>query len=73
MKPKSCAPEQDDLLRPRLTDMIDVCHELVKPAALKDWKFFETEWGAGSSRRTPGAQRCEIWLQGVRGVMFSAD
>lgn len=33
MKPKSRAPEQDDLLRPRLTDMIDLRHELVKLAA----------------------------------------
>ena len=44
MKPKSCGPEQDDLLRPRLTDMIDMRHELVKLAALIDWEFFETEW-----------------------------
>jgi transposase, IS5 family len=44
MKPKSRAPEQDDLLRPRLTDMIDLRHELVKLAALIDWEFFEEEW-----------------------------
>ena len=44
MKPKSRAPEQDDLLRPRLTDMIDMRHELVKLAALIDWEFFEAEW-----------------------------
>jgi len=44
MKPKSRGPEQDDLLRPRLTDMIDMRHELVKVAALIDWEFFETEW-----------------------------
>ena len=44
MKPKSHAPEQDDLLRPRLTDMIDLRHELVKLAALIDWEFFEEEW-----------------------------
>ena len=37
-------PEQDDLLRPRLVDLIDMRHELVKLAALIDWKFFETEW-----------------------------
>ena len=29
VKPKSRGPEQDDLLRPRLTDMIDMRHELV--------------------------------------------
>ena len=39
-----CGPEQDDLLRPRLTDMIDMRHELVKLSALIDWEFFETEW-----------------------------
>lgn len=44
MKPKSRGPEQDELLRPRLTDMIDMRHELVKLEALIDWAFFETEW-----------------------------
>ena len=44
MKPHSRAPEQDDLLRPRLVDMIDAHHELVKLAALIDWEFFEREW-----------------------------
>jgi IS5 family transposase len=44
MKPKSRGPEQDDLLRPRLTEMIDMRHELVKLAELIDWEFFETEW-----------------------------
>jgi transposase, IS5 family len=44
MKPKSHGPQQDDLLRPRLTDMIDMRHELVKLAALIDWEFFEAEW-----------------------------
>ena len=43
MKPHSRAPEQDDLLRPRLVDMIDARHELVKLAALIDWNFFERE------------------------------
>ncbi|MFN3273456.1 MAG: IS5 family transposase [Paracoccus sp. (in: a-proteobacteria)] len=37
-------PEQDDLLRPRLVDMIDPRHELVKLAALIDWDAFEREW-----------------------------
>lgn len=36
-------PEQDYLLRPRL---IDVQHELVKLAALIDWKVFEQGWAA---------------------------
>jgi len=44
MKAKPRDPEQDDLLRPRLTDMIDLRHELVKLAALIDWEFFEEEW-----------------------------
>ena len=36
MKPKSRAPEQDDLLRPRLTAMIDMRQELVRLEALID-------------------------------------
>ena len=44
MKARPRGPEQDDLLRPRLTDMIDMRHELVKLAALIDWEFFEAEW-----------------------------
>ena len=44
MKPHSRAPEQDDLLRPRLVDMIDARHELVTLSALIDWEFFEREW-----------------------------
>jgi transposase, IS5 family len=44
MKPKKRTIEQDDLLRPRLVDIIDMRHELVKLAALIDWEFFEAEW-----------------------------
>jgi hypothetical protein len=44
MKARSRAPEQDDLLRPRLSDMIVMRHELLKLAALIDWEFFEREW-----------------------------
>ena len=44
MKHRPRAPEQDDLLRPRLVDMIDQRHELVKLAALIDWEVFEREW-----------------------------
>jgi transposase, IS5 family len=44
MKARPRRPEQDDLLRPRLTDLIDMRHELVKLAALIDWEFFEREW-----------------------------
>ena len=44
MKPHPRAEEQDDLLRPRLTDMIDMRHELATLAELIDWEFFEREW-----------------------------
>ena len=44
MKHRPRPEEQDDLLRPRLVDMIDMRHELVKLAELIDWEFFETEW-----------------------------
>lgn len=44
MKHRPRAPEQDDLLRPRLVDMIDPRHELVKLAVLIDWEVFEREW-----------------------------
>lgn len=63
MKPEFPGPEQDDLLRPRLTDMIDMRHELVKLGLLNDWEFFETEWTtavyiAGARRGiTPGLRR----------------
>ncbi|WP_269436670.1 IS5 family transposase [Paracoccus liaowanqingii] len=40
-------------MRPRLTDMIDLRHELAKLAALIDWEFFETEW-AGFFPSTTG-------------------
>ncbi len=44
MKPKSPPTEQDDLLRARLVEMIDMRHELVKLATLIDWYVFEREW-----------------------------
>lgn len=44
MKHRPRAEEQDDLLRPRLVDMIDPRHELVRLAALIDWEVFEREW-----------------------------
>jgi IS5 family transposase len=44
MKHRSRPAEQDDLLRPRLIDMIDGRHELVRLAALIDWDWFEREW-----------------------------
>ena len=50
MKHRPRPPEQDDLLRPRLVDMIDPRHELVTLAALIDWEVFEREW-AGLFRK----------------------
>jgi IS5 family transposase len=44
MKHRPRPEEQDDLLRPRLIDMIDGRHELVKLAVLIDWEVFEREW-----------------------------
>jgi IS5 family transposase len=44
MKPRKPPPEQDDLLRARLVEMIDMRHELVKLEALIDWDVFEREW-----------------------------
>ena len=44
MKPRKPLPEQDDLLRRRLVEMIDMRHELVKLEALLDWEVFEREW-----------------------------
>ncbi len=43
-KPRTRQQEQDDLLRPRLVDLIDMRHELVRLEALIDWEFFEREW-----------------------------
>ena len=53
MKHRPRLPEQDDLLRPRLVDLIDMRHELVRLAALIDWAFFEREW-AGFFPSTTG-------------------
>jgi transposase, IS5 family len=44
MKHRKRPPAQDDLLRPRLVDMIDPRHELTKLAVLIDWEVFEREW-----------------------------
>lgn len=44
MKHRSRPAEQSDLLRPRLVDMIDGRHELVRLAALINWGWFEREW-----------------------------
>jgi IS5 family transposase len=44
MKHRPRPPEQDDLLRPRLVDLIDMRHELVTLATLIDWEFFDQQW-----------------------------
>ncbi len=53
MKHRPRVPEQDDLLRPRLVDVNDPQHELVKLAALIDREVFEREW-AGFFRSGKG-------------------
>ncbi|RWR05773.1 IS5 family transposase [Paenirhodobacter populi] len=67
MKPHFRTPEQDDLLRPRLVDMIDARHELVKLAGLIDWDFFEQEW-AGFFPSTRGRPATSPRL--VAGLMY---
>ena len=52
MKARPRGPEQDDLLRPRLTDLIDMRHALLQPAALIDRKAFEREWAGFFSADT---------------------
>nr|WP_269101047.1 IS5 family transposase [Mangrovicoccus ximenensis] len=52
MKHRSRPPEQDDLLRPRLVEMIDLRHELAKLAGLIDWEVFEREWSGFFPSRT---------------------
>ncbi len=44
MKPRKPLLDQDDLLRSRLVEMIDMRHELVKLAELIDWETFDREW-----------------------------
>ena len=58
MKHRPRPEEQDDLLRPRLIDMIDVRHELVRLAALIDWEVFEREWAGffPSSKGRPATE-----------------
>ena len=67
MKPHSRAHEQNDLLRPRLVDMIDARHELVKLADLIDWEFFEREW-AGFFPSAPGRPATSPRL--IAGLMY---
>jgi len=44
MKPRKPPPEQDDLLRARLVEMIDLRYEPVKLADLIEWEVFERKW-----------------------------
>jgi IS5 family transposase len=44
MKHRPRSPEHADPTRPRLVDMIDGRHELVRLAALIDWAWFEEHW-----------------------------
>jgi len=55
MKPKFRDLKQVYLLRPRVTDMIDMRYELVNLAALIDWEAFGIEL-AGSSASIPGTR-----------------
>ena len=44
LKHRPRPPEQADLLRPRLVNMINGRHELVRLTMLIDWAWFEREW-----------------------------
>jgi IS5 family transposase len=44
MKHRLRSPRHADPMRPRLVDMIDMRHELVRLAALIDWSWFEEHW-----------------------------
>src|SRR5947209_4999774 len=46
MRHRPRSPEHADPTRPRLVDMIDMRHELVRLAALIDWAWFEEHWAA---------------------------
>ncbi|CAM8664247.1 Transposase, IS4-like [Paracoccaceae bacterium] len=67
MKHRPLPEEQDDLLRPRLIDLIDPRHELVKLAALIDWELFEREW-AGFFPSSKGRPATEPRL--VAGLLY---
>ena len=67
MKHRTRPPEQPDLLRPRLVDMIDGRHELVRLAALIDWAWFEREW-AGFFPATEGRPATDPRL--VAGLLY---
>ena len=50
MEARPRGPEQDDLLRPRLTEMIDMCPGLVTLVALIDRDCFERGWTPFAAR-----------------------
>ncbi len=76
MKAKPRGPEQDDLFRARLVEIIDTRHELVKLAALIDREFLDREWAgffpfeagrpATPSRLVAGPSLPAACLQAVR-------
>ncbi len=78
MKHRSRRAEQDDLLRPRLMDMIDGRHELVRLAALIDWGWFEQEWagffpaGEGRPATHPRLVAGLMYLQHAYGLSDEA-
>lgn len=78
MKHRNRPPEQDDLLRPRLVELIDMRHELVKLAALIDWEFFEREWagffpsGTGRPATPPRLVAGLMYLQHLHGLSDEA-
>jgi IS5 family transposase len=64
MKPRKPPPEQDDLLRARLIEMIDMRHELVKLANLIDWEVFEREWVGFFPSHTGRPAHRRAWWRG---------
>jgi IS5 family transposase len=78
MKHRPRPPEQADLLRPRLVDMIDGRHELVRLAALIDWSWFEREWagffpaGEGRPATHPRLVAGLMYLQHAYGLSDEA-
>ncbi|WP_424140487.1 IS5 family transposase [Roseomonas chloroacetimidivorans] len=78
MKHRSRPAEQDDLLSPRLVDMINGRHELVRLAALIDWSWFEREWagffpaGEGRPAIHPRLVAGLMYLQHAHGLSDEA-
>jgi IS5 family transposase len=78
MKHRSRPAEQDDLLGPRLIDMIDGRHELARLAALIDWSWFEREWagflpaGEGRPATHPRPVAGLMYLQHAHGLSDEA-